>query len=77
MQFWYSEDGICYNRNLNLLVLYMKYWKNDWINKFTPDAYNPKISAEPVCILSREISADPSGISWANLDQRQLTPKLL
>ena len=30
---------------------------------------DPKISAQPVCILSREISTDPSGVSWANPDQ--------
>ena len=40
---------------------------------------NPKISAEPtgICILSKEISADPSRISWANWNQHPLTLKLL
>ena len=37
---------------------------------------DPKILAEPICILSREISADPSRISWANPDQHPLTLKL-
>ena len=38
---------------------------------------DPKISAEPICISSREINADPSRISWANPDQLPLTLKLL
>ena len=37
---------------------------------------NPNISAEPVCVLSKEISADPSRISWANRDQCPLTLEL-
>ena len=37
---------------------------------------NPKISAEPIRVLSKEISADPSRISWANRDQCPFTLKL-
>ena len=40
---------------------------------------DPRIPAEPICNLSREISADPIRISWANPDQHplRLTLKLL
>ena len=38
---------------------------------------NLKILSKAVCVLLREISADPSGISWAHLNQHPWTIKLL
>ena len=81
-----------YSKRVNHTTMYREkhllksLWPSDAICEFLSKGVswsdpagsaNLKILSEAVCVLSREISADLSGISWAHLDQRPLTIKLL
>ena len=81
-----------YSKKVNHTAMYREkhllksLWPSDPICVFLSKGVswsNPAGSAnlnflsKAVCVLLREISADPGGISWAHLNQRPLTIKLL
>ena len=64
-------------REWPLLLTRLFFYQRVLADLILAGSADPKIPAEPICNLSREISADPSWISWANPDQHPLTLKLL